>query len=117
MTVKTGEKVRKYRAEYPGSTVRDIQRALGISSPSVVQYHLKGGSRVAKAEMISDGAVALPDSHPIMTAWAEYTSTDAARNSLNWANKGGPHSVGSMWAAFEAGYRLATIREASKVVC
>lgn len=34
------ERVRQYRAKHPMSTVREVQKALGISSPSVVQYHL-----------------------------------------------------------------------------
>lgn len=50
---------------------------------------------------------AVPESHPLMQAWAAYTGTDEARNSMSWAAKGGPHSHGSMWAAFEAGWKSA----------
>lgn len=50
---------------------------------------------------------AVPTDHPLMQAWAAYTGTDEARNSMSWAAKGGPHSTGSMWAAFEAGWRAA----------
>lgn len=39
--MRTKERVRQYRESHPDATVRDIQSALGISSPSVVQYHLK----------------------------------------------------------------------------
>lgn len=37
---RTKDRVRDYRRQHPGSTVREIQTALGISSPSVVQFHL-----------------------------------------------------------------------------
>jgi DNA-binding MarR family transcriptional regulator len=33
----------EYRKKHPKSTVREIQKALGISSSSVVQHHLKQG--------------------------------------------------------------------------
>ncbi len=56
---------------------------------------------------------ALPADHVLMKAWAEYTGTDEARNSMAWAAKGGPNAHGSMWAAFEAGWRAATERAAS----
>ncbi len=29
-----------YRDSHPGATVREIQKACGVSSPSVVQHHL-----------------------------------------------------------------------------
>lgn len=50
---------------------------------------------------------AVPDTHPLMKAWAAYTGTDEARNSMSWAAKGGPNALGSMWAAFEAGWKAA----------
>lgn len=39
--MKTNARVRKYAKEHPGATVREIQSALGLSSPSVVHYHLR----------------------------------------------------------------------------
>ncbi len=50
---------------------------------------------------------AVPETHPLMQAWATYTGTDEARNSMSWAAKGGPNAHGSMWAAFEAGWKSA----------
>lgn len=50
---------------------------------------------------------AVPDTHPLMQAWAAYTGTDEARNSMAWAAKGGLNAHGSMWAAFEAGWKVA----------
>lgn len=44
--MRTKDRVREYRMAHPSSTVREIQSALGISSPSVVQYHLEVGSKV-----------------------------------------------------------------------
>lgn len=41
--MKTKDRVRRYAANHPEATIRDIQKALDISSPSVVHYHL--GSR------------------------------------------------------------------------
>lgn len=43
---RTKDDVREYRRAHPSSTVREIQRALGISSPSVVQFHLENDSKV-----------------------------------------------------------------------
>lgn len=44
--MRTKDRVRNYRAMHPSATVREIQAALGISSPSVVQYHLGVETRV-----------------------------------------------------------------------
>ena len=38
--MKTKDRVIAYRKRHPTATVREIQTALGISAPSVVQYHL-----------------------------------------------------------------------------
>lgn len=43
--MKTRDRVIAYRQRHPSATVREIQAALGISSPSVVQYHLNNDSR------------------------------------------------------------------------
>jgi hypothetical protein len=48
--MRTKDRVRQYRAEHPASTVREIQHALNISSPSVVQYHLDVGTRVDRVQ-------------------------------------------------------------------
>lgn len=37
----TRDRILAYRVEHPGATVREIQRACGISSTSVVQHHLE----------------------------------------------------------------------------
>ncbi len=50
--MRTKERVREYAAEHPAATVREIQNALGISSPSVVQYHLKVDSKDDKVMML-----------------------------------------------------------------
>lgn len=44
--MRTKDRVRDYRRRNPHATVREIQDALNISSPSVVQYHLGTGTRV-----------------------------------------------------------------------
>lgn len=38
--MKTRDRVRRYAKANPDATIRDIQQALKISSPSVVHYHL-----------------------------------------------------------------------------
>lgn len=43
--MRTKDRVRKYAEKHPTATVREIQNALGISSPSVVQYHLTTNSK------------------------------------------------------------------------
>jgi len=48
--VTTRERVLKYRKQHPTATVREIQSALGISSPSVVQHHLTNASKRATLE-------------------------------------------------------------------
>lgn len=40
MAADTKERVRDYRAKNPDASLRAIQKALGISSPSVVKFHL-----------------------------------------------------------------------------
>ena len=48
--MKTKERVLRYRKEHPAATVREIQDALDISSPSVVHHHLTHTSRSATLE-------------------------------------------------------------------
>lgn len=36
----TREKIRKYKSANPDATIRAIQKACGVSSPSVVSFHL-----------------------------------------------------------------------------
>lgn len=43
--MRTKERVREYADKHPTATVREIQTALGLSSPSVVQFHLKVDSK------------------------------------------------------------------------
>lgn len=66
---------------------------------------------------------ALPDDHPMMIAWEEYRATPEAKNSDKWARHievsqgealqgqiivSHPHTTGSLWAAFVAGYEAAS---------
>ena len=48
--MKTKEQVLRYRKEHPAATVREIQDALDISSPSVVHFHLTNASRRSTLE-------------------------------------------------------------------
>lgn len=43
--MKTRDRVLRYRDRHPTATVRNIQEALNISSPSVVHHHLTHSSR------------------------------------------------------------------------
>jgi hypothetical protein len=62
----------------------------------------------------------LPDDHPLMIAWEAYRASDEAANSDKWARTlkvsepmqgqiivEHPYLVGSLWAAFSAGFALA----------
>lgn len=49
----------------------------------------------------------VPEGHPLMIAWNAYKDTDEYTNTRGWAQN--PAYVdGSLWAAFEMGWRLAT---------
>jgi len=50
--VRTKERVREYAAKHPASTVREIQKALGLSSPSVVHFHLKVSAKQDKVVVL-----------------------------------------------------------------
>lgn len=52
--MRTKERVRQYRKEHPTATVRQIQKALGISSPSLVQYHLNVAAKVDKVVLLRE---------------------------------------------------------------
>ena len=54
----------------------------------------------------------VPDDHPLMIAYEAYRQSEDYRNSFKWAGNL-EHRTGSMWAAFEAGFRAATERAAS----
>lgn len=43
--MRTKDRVRKYAKDHPKASVRDIQKALGLSSPSIVHFHLKVDSK------------------------------------------------------------------------
>ena len=49
---RTKERVRAYRDEHPDATVREIQIALGISSPSIVYYHLTTDAEADKVALL-----------------------------------------------------------------
>lgn len=61
-----------------------------------------------------------PDDHPLMIAWTKYRHTEEAANSDKWARTihvsgpmqgqiivSHPHTEGSLWAAFMAGFEAA----------
>ncbi len=75
-----------------------------------------------------------PDDHPLMIAWNAHQQTDEFKNTLHWAkqnivitaaetapeaNRVNPEearkqrAIGSLWAAFMAGFNAATERAAS----
>lgn len=56
--MRTKDRVREYRRANPLATVREIQSALSISSPSVVQYHLEVGTKVDRIAEL-EGAIRL----------------------------------------------------------
>jgi len=45
-----------------------------------------------------------------MRAWTAYVATDEYANAAKWAKEGAAYTTGSLWAAFEAGFRAATER-------
>lgn len=57
-SLKRKKQVRKYAAEHPGATIREIQDALGISSPSVVHRYLNTVTREDKIEMLREALMA-----------------------------------------------------------
>ena len=50
--MRTKVRVREYAKHHPCATVREIQTALGISSPSVVHFHLKVDSKEDKVKLL-----------------------------------------------------------------
>lgn len=50
--MRTKDRVRRYAKDHPAATVREIQQALGISSPSVVQFHLKVDAKEDKVKVL-----------------------------------------------------------------
>lgn len=52
--MKTKAQVRKYASDHPGATIREIQSALGISSPSVVHFHLNKMTHADRVQMLRD---------------------------------------------------------------
>jgi hypothetical protein len=70
---------------------------------------------------MSDVMAKLPDDSPLMIAWEAYKRTDGYANTLKWARHVAvkeretnalieiqhPHTEGSLWAAFMAGYNAA----------
>jgi hypothetical protein len=56
--------------------------------------------------MMSEAVQAVSAGHPLMVAWSEYKQTDAFNNTRRWALHE-RHVDGSLWAAFEEGWRAA----------
>lgn len=50
--MRTKDRVRKYVKAHPKASVRDIQKALGLSSPSIVHFHLKVDSKDDKVKVL-----------------------------------------------------------------
>lgn len=50
--MRTKDRVREYAAKHPAATVREIQKALGISAPSVVHFHLKVDAKADKVKVL-----------------------------------------------------------------
>lgn len=55
---RTKDRVREYAKRHPTATVREIQAALELSSPSVVQYHLTTRTRVDDVLLLRDALAA-----------------------------------------------------------
>ena len=51
---RTKDRVRAYRRRHPTATMREIQKALGLSSPSVVKFHLDNDARQDKVKLLRD---------------------------------------------------------------
>ena len=52
---RTKDRVRAYARAHPSASLRDVQKALGISSPSVVKFHLDNDTaadRLAEMERV-----------------------------------------------------------------
>ena len=56
---------------------------------------------------------AVPDTDPLMVAWKAYRESAEYANTAKWAVKA-EHSEGSLWAAFEQGFRAARRLEGLK---
>lgn len=71
---------------------------------------------------MSDVMAKLPDDHPLMIAWEKWKKSDGYANTLKWARRISvaeretnalleiqhPHTEGSLWGAFMAGYNAAS---------
>jgi hypothetical protein len=58
------------------------------------------------ARVIMPAMAPVPEDHPLMIAWNAYKATDDFANTRKWAAQD-QHLDGSLWAAFEQGYRAA----------
>lgn len=77
--MRTKGRVREYADKHPTATVREIQTALGLSSPSVVQFHLKVDSKdniiEAKEKRIAELEAALSR---VVRAYDDYNQARTA---------------------------------------
>ncbi len=55
--------------------------------------------------------IAMPKDSPLMVAWETYKASDSYANARAWVEHE-DHVDGSLWAAFEQGWRCATARAA-----
>lgn len=69
-----------------------------------------------------------PPDHPLMIAWNAYKATEEYKNSKKWASTARvtdhgdgsmsltyPHTDGSLWAAFAAGFNASSLPSATRV--
>jgi hypothetical protein len=57
---------------------------------------------------MSSASSPVPKDHPLMVAWRAYLSTEDFANTRRWVDEGDESAVdGSLWAAFEQGWRAA----------
>lgn len=102
--MRTKDRVRQYRAEHPSSTVREIQHALNISSPSVVQYHLAVGSWVDHVQEL-EAAIRM-----MRTPFASTLTHEEALHRLREINN---LTYAAMWRGRYEGARAAVAPKAS----
>ena len=58
----------------------------------------------------------VPDDHPLMIAWEEYKASGRFENSKQWLLRDAvKHVDGSLWAAFDEGWKAATERMQSMI--
>jgi len=85
----------------------ELARLFGKPSSEAPPADQPHKSHMKDAQMMSGGEMTpVPKDHPLMIAWDAYKATEDYANTRTWA--GIPaHVDGSLWAAFEQGFRAA----------